>query len=320
MQKTITVFGGTGFLGRHIIAALAKSGAAIRVATRNPARAYFLRPCGDVGQVVPLACDIHDNASVTAALRGATHAIYLPGLLFEKGSNARFEKIHAEAPSRVARIAKEQDLELLVHMSSLGASKDALSAYARTKAQGEDLVIHGFARSVILRPSVIFGPDDDFFNRFARLAQKTGMIPLIGGGRTKMQPVYVGDVADAVTRIIRDPQPEKYFGQIYELGGPAVYSFRALMDLLQAETKRKACYADLPFGLAKIAGTFASLLPKPPLTADQVRSLQSDNVIEANSPGLKELGITPQSLETILPTYLYQYWPGGRYAQKRQAE
>lgn len=317
MQKTITIFGGTGFIGRHIVYALAKTGANIRVATRIPGKAYFLRPAGGAGQVTPFFCDIHDDTSVELALDGASHAVNLVGLLHEKSGRNSFKKIHIEAAERIARVARQKNLELLVHFSALGASSDARSVYARTKAAGENKVIHAFAKTVILRPSVVYGPDDHFFNRFARMAVMTGGLPLIGGGKTKFQPVFVGDVAQAVANIIDNPDEDRYYGQIYELGGPRIYTFKELLLLMLSVIRREACLIPLPFSLAKLGGIFANLLPNPPLTPDQVRSLQADNVLEENAPGLKELGVSPTPVEAVLPTYLWQYREGGRFGEEK---
>jgi NADH dehydrogenase len=316
--KTITVFGGTGFLGRHIIWALAKTGATIRVATRSPCHAYFLRPAGDVAQVVPVFCDIRNDDSVASVLKGANYAINLVGILAESGRNT-FYRLHVEAAERVAKACRANNLDLLVHVSTLGASNDAPSKYAKSKAQGESKVIHAFSRSVILRPSVVFGPEDNFFNMFAAMARISPFLPLIGGGHTKFQPVYVGDIAEAVHNILIDPTPEKYDGQIFELGGPKTYTFRELLEVMKDCTQQNVCLAPLPIPLAKLMGFFASILPGKPLTVDKVRTLQKDSVIDPGTPGLAKLGVEPTGLDAILPTYLAQYRPGGRFAQKKQA-
>lgn len=317
-NKTITIFGGTGFLGRHVVWALAKTGATIRIATRSPQHAYFLRPAGTVGQVVPVFCNIRDDASVAAVLKGATHAINLVGILNQSGRNT-FYRLHVEAAERIAKACRVNDVQLLVHVSALGASLDAPSKYSQSKAQGENKVIHAFPRSVILRPSVIFGPEDNFFNMFASMARLSPCLPLIGGGHTKFQPVYVGDVAKAVRNILDDTAAEKYYGQIYELGGPRIYTFRKLMEILKECTYQEVFLAPVPVPLAKVMGAIAGLLPGQPLTVDNVRSLAKDNVIQPGTPGLKELGVEPTGLEGILPTYLSHYRPGGKFAQKRQA-
>lgn len=306
-QKIITVFGATGFLGRHVVYALAKTGATIRVASRIRQRAFFLRPAGDPGQVVPMACNVHEDASVARALEGATHAINLIGVLFESGRKNSFHKIHTEIPERLARIARTKNLDLLVHVSALGASQDSTAKYARSKAAGENGVIHAFPKSVILRPGIVFGSEDEFFNRFARMAQISPFLPLIGGGHTKFQPVYVGDIATAIRNLVEKPDAAKHYGQIYELGGPRVYTFRELMEIMLRHTKQDVSLLSVPVPLAKIIGAFAGLLPHPVLTVDQVRSLAQDNVIAPHSPGLEQLGVTPMALEAVLPQYLKRY-------------
>jgi len=316
--KVITVFGGTGFLGRHIIWQLAKTGATIRVATRNPHRAYFLRPAGSVGQIVPVGCDINNEKSVATVMQGADFAVNLVGILNEKGRST-FKRVHVEAAERIAQQAKFANVQLLVHFSALGTSANAPSAYGRSKAAGEDAVIHAFSRSVVLRPSVVFGPEDDFFNKFASMARKSPALPLIGGGKTKFQPVYVGDIARAVLNIIADPDTSKYDGHIFELAGPATYSFRQLLQTMTGVTKQDVALVSLPVPVAKLMGVFGALLPKPPLTVDQVRVLASDNIAGEGSAGLKALGVEPTGLESILPSYLSQYWPGGRFAGEKRA-
>lgn len=317
-NSIITVFGGTGFLGRHIIWQLAKSGATIRVATRMPKRALFLKPAGTVGQIIPFFCDINDDASVRTVLSGATHAVNLVSIMNQCGKNT-FQRINVEAAERVARIAHEEQLDTLVHMSALGTHPDSLSQYARTKAEGERRARAAFSRTVTLRPGVVFGPEDNFFNRFASMARTAPALPLIGGGRTKLQPCYVGDVAEAVLNIIASPDIEKFDGKIFELAQPRAYTFRELMDVMQAQTGQTRRYVSLPFGIAKIMGGFGSLLPGKPLTADQVKSLQRDSVMTPQAPGLGDLGVEPTSLESILPTYLRQYRAGGAYMPKKQA-
>lgn len=306
-RKIITVFGGTGFLGRHIIYALARTGAQIRVATRAPQRAYFLRPSGDVGQIVPFACNVHDGASVANALRGATHAVNLIGTLVEHGKNGTFDKLHHLVPKRIAEQAGEANLDGFVHVSSLGASTQSASAYSRTKALGENAVTQTFARSTVLRPSVVFGPEDDFFNRFAEMARLSPFLPVVGGGETKFQPVYVGDIAKAVHTIITAPCPQKHAGQTYELGGPETLSFRECLQRMLSVTHQDAKVLSLPVPIANLVALFGSVLPKPPLTRDQIKNLQSDNVLSGHYPVLQDLGITPTALGAILPSYLNQY-------------
>ena len=316
--RTITVFGGTGFLGRHIIWQLAKTGCTIRVATRNLSRAYFLRPAGVVGQVVPFCCDINNDASVALALQGADAAINLVGILYERGKSS-FKRVHVEAAERIARQAKFANLELLVHLSAIEASLDAPSAYGRSKAQGEDGVMRAFGRAVILRPSIVFGPEDRVFNLFAEMARKAPFLPLISGGRKKFQPVYVGDIAKAIGHIFADTDTEKYQGKIYELRGPETYSFREMLEVMRKYTHQKFGFISLPAPIAKLLGAVLGLLPRPLLTVDQVRTLASDSVAApGNGEGLEALGVAPTAIETILPSYLSQYWPGGMFAEKHK--
>jgi len=306
-QKVITVFGGTGFLGRHAIYALAKTGAQIRVASRVKQRGYFLRPAGDVGQIVPIRCDVHDTASVAAALHGATHALNLIGILFEKGKRRRFDALHRDVPRRIAEQAQEAGLEMLIQVSSLGAAPDSPSHYGRSKAAGEDAALAAFANTVILRPSILFGPDDDFFNRFARMARLSPCLPLISGGTTKFQPVYVGDAANAIRNIISCPYPQKYLGHTYELGGPEVFTFKQLLEMMQRLTGQDCALVSLPGPLAKVLGMLTAFLPQPLITSDQVNSLKKDNIESGNYPGLQALGVDATALAAILPSYMGQY-------------
>jgi NADH dehydrogenase len=315
-QKTVTIFGGTGFVGRHIVTALARAGLRIRIATRHPAKVYFLKPLGDIGQITAFSCNIHDDASVARALHGADYAINLIGVLNDGSGKNSFTRIHSDTAERIARIARQEGLGLLVHVSALGATAASGSRYGRSKAEGENRAIHAFGQTVILRPSLIFGTDDNFFNRFARMAQVSPMLPLIAGGRTKFQPVFAGDIAAAVRNILCDPNQGKYFGQIYELVGPAVYSFRELLQMMLHETRLSSTLVWLPAPVAKIMAFFTRFLPDPPLTVDQIRSLTEDNIQSPHSAGLRELGVAPTMLEAILPTYLAQYRPGGRFSGK----
>ncbi|MCB9957060.1 MAG: complex I NDUFA9 subunit family protein [Rhodospirillaceae bacterium] len=313
--RVVTVFGGTGFIGRHVTGRLARRGWRVRIATRSPRDALFLKPNGAVGQIAPIYTDLGDDGSVAAALRGAHYAIFLPGVLYERGSST-FQAVHVEAAGRVARLAAEAGCQRLVHMSALGVGKDSESAYARTKAAGEEAVRAAYPAASILRPSVVFGPEDNFFNQFAEMARISPALPLIGGGKTRFQPVYVGDVADAVMACLdRGDAP----GRTYELGGPQVYTFKELLKIVLHETRRHRALVSVPWGMANLQARVLQLLPKPPLTRDQVTLLKSDNVLSGGQPGLAELGITPTAAEVILPTYLWRYRPGGRFAD-REAE
>ncbi len=309
-DKIATVFGGTGFVGRQIVRELAAQGVLVKVATRVPERGYFLKTAGVVGQVVPLQCDYNDAQSIADAVKGSDFVVNCIGVLFEKGRRQKFQHIHVDVPGMIAKACKKAAVRRFVHISALGIEQ-ATSKYAKTKLEGEKEVQSGFANATILRPSVIFGEDDNFFNMFAEMARYAPVLPLIGGGETKFQPVYVGDVADAVMASLQQSEAQ---GQVYELGGPEVVSFKEVYQRLFKHTGRKRCLVRLPFGLAKVQATFLSVLPHPPLTRDQVESLKSDAVVSKTAAGLKDLAIEPSSMSVVLPTYLESYRPGGRFA------
>ena len=312
--RRITVFGGSGFVGEHLVRRLAKQGWVVRVAVRDPATALKLKPLGNVGQIVPMRADIRDQAAVDLAIAGADAVVNLVGILYESGA-ATFQAIHAEGAARVAATAAKAGAQHVVQISSIGADATSASAYARTKAAGEQAVLAAFPAAAIMRPSIIFGPEDGFFNRFARMAQLSPMLPLIGGGQTRFQPVYVGDVAEAVMRALSDPATA---GRTYELGGPRVYTFKELMELVLAETGRHRLLCTLPFRLAEIQASILERLPggKLILTRDQVEQLKRDNVATAGVPGLAELGIAATPAEAIIPTYLDIYRRGGRFTRR----
>ena len=307
--KLVTVFGGSGFLGRHVVRALARAHWRIRVAVPHPNMAFFLRPMGSVGQIAPLKCDVRNAEQVAAAVAGTDAVVNLAGILVPRGQS--FADVHVAGAANIARAAAEAGVAALVHVSALGADAGSDSSYAKTKAEGEARVRAAFPAATILRPSVVFGPEDDFFNRFAALARVSAVLPLIGGGQTRFQPVFVGDVAAAVAAALAQPEAA---GKTYELGGPTVYTFRELMQIVCAETGRKRMLMSLPFGLAGIAATFLQFLPKPPLTPDQVRLLRHDNVVSPGAPGLTDLGITPNSVEAEVGSYLWRYRAKGEYA------
>ncbi|MDJ0949431.1 MAG: complex I NDUFA9 subunit family protein [Alphaproteobacteria bacterium] len=330
--RRVTVFGGSGFLGRHIVQRLAQTGAVVRVGVRRVEDAHVLQPQGDVGQIVGVRADVRDPASLTRAAEGAEAVINLVGILYESGK-ATFRAIHAEGAANVARVAADVGARRFVHVSALGADPHSPAEYARSKAAGEAAVFEAFPDATVLRPSVVFGPEDDFFNRFAALARISPMLPvfgcplprlvsdaggvridLYGDGGTKFQPAYVGDVADAAMAALTRPDAK---GQIYELGGPTVYSFKALMDLVLQATARRRFVAPLPFWLGMVQGFFFELLPGPPvLTRDQVRLLRRDNVVDPDAKGFAALGISPKAAEAILPTYMDRHRRGGRYRSR----
>jgi NADH dehydrogenase len=304
----VTVFGGAGFLGRYVVRALARGGARVRVACRRPDDALRCKPMGDVGQIAPVAANIRDDASVAAAVAGSDAVINLVGILYE-GGRQTFEAVHHEGAARIARAARAAGAARLVQVSAIGAALQARSDYARTKAAGERAALAEFPEATIIRPSILFGPEDDFFNRFAAMARVSPALPLIGGGHTRFQPVYVCDVAAAIVAALDDAASA---GGTYELGGPGAYSFRALMELMLAEIGRKRFLVPVPFQAAGALAFFLEILPRPPLTRDQVRSLRSDNVASPGAAGFGQFGISPTALEVILPTYLSRYRRGGR--------
>jgi len=312
-NQLVTIFGGSGFLGRHTVRALARAGYRIRIATRHPNRAFFLRPLGSVGQIDFVKCDVSDADAVAQALSGAETAINLTGILFEKGQT--FEEVQADGAANIAQAAATAGLSALVHVSAIGADAESASAYAVTKAEGEASVREAFPHAVILRPSIIFGPEDGFFNKFAEMARFFPALPLIGGGRTRFQPVFVGDVAQAILAAL-----SRQDGRTYELGGPSVYSFKELMQLILRETGRKRALVPVPFGIAFLKAAFLQLLPNPLLTIDQVKLLKKDNVVSPTASGLADLGITPTSVEAVIPSYLWRYRAKGEYASDARQE
>jgi uncharacterized protein YbjT (DUF2867 family) len=319
-QGLATVFGGSGFVGRYAVAALAKRGWRIRAAVRRPDLAGFLQPAGRVGQIAPIQANLRYPESVAAALAGAKAAVNCVGLLAGSGRQT-FRAIHVDGARAVAKAAREAGVERLVHISAIGADAKAGARYARTKAEGEAAVLEAFPGAIILRPSIVFGPEDEFFNRFAAMARISPFLPLIGGGKTRFQPVFVGDVAAAVTACLMGAGKP---GAVYELGGPEVLSFRQLLDLTQDWSGRHRPYLPLPFWAAKLQALLTSPLPNSwrPVTYDQVRLLQSDNVVSEKAKTEKRtlsgLGITaPHGLAAIVPTYLERFRPRGQFASYR---
>lgn len=307
-NRHVTVVGGSGFIGRYVVKRLAERGAVIAVLSRHATEAGFLKPMGDVGQIELIDASIEDEVRLSAALTGSSAVVSSVGILYERGRQ-RFQLLHGEGPARLARLAAAVGAQHFVHVSALAADMQSPSAYARSKAIGEAEVRAAFPDATILRPSLVFGPEDDFFNRFAAMARLSPVLPLVGGGTTRFQPIYVGDVADAVVAALERPEAE---GKTYELGGSAVLSFRELMALMLAEIGRQRVLVTLPYGLASVAALFMELMPKPLLTRDQVKLLQKDSVVRPGASGLAELGITPTALELVLPTYLHRFRRGGR--------
>ena len=319
MQNLVTVFGGSGFVGASAVRHLAKAGWRIRVAVRNPNLAYAMRLAGDVGQIDIVQANVRNEASLRRALTGASAAVNLVGVLREAGRQG-FEAVHAMGARHIAVAARAEGVTRMLQMSALGADAQSPSSYARSKAQGEAAVREIYPDAVVLRPSIVFGAEDAFFNRFAAMAQISPVLPLIGGGHTRFQPVFVGDVGQAVTRTVTLPQAA---GQTYELGGPAILTFRQLMELLLAQIDKRRFLAPVPWpvaGLLGAAGDLVGALVEPPVTADQVKLLKTDNVVSGACPGLAELGISATTLEAVLPSYLYRYRKGGQYADQEDRE
>ena len=299
----VTLFGGSGFLGSQMVARFARAGARVRVVVRDPESARHLKPLGDPGQIVASRGSLRDDAAVAAGVAGAQVVVNLVGILYESGRQT-FDAVHVDGARRVAEAAAAAGAARLVQVSAIGASPRSPARYVRSKAAGEAAVREAFPGASIVRPSIVFGPDDDFFNRFAALARIAWVLPLFGGGHTRFQPVYVGDVAEAVLRIAGDPATA---GKTYELGGPRVYSFREVLEIVLAETGRRRLLLPLPFWVANLQAAVLEQLPVPPLTRDQVKMLMRDNVVGADTLGLADLGIAPTAVETVVPTYLARF-------------
>ena len=309
-QRIVTIFGASGFLGRHIVRALAKDGWRIRACSRRPHLAEFLRPYGMVGQIQPFKADVTDENAVRRAVLGADAVINLAGVLNGGFGGKRFTATHDEGAATVARIAAECGVTRLVHVSALGVSAESKAQYAASKLAGETAVREAFPAATILRPSVVFGPEDQFFNRLANMARYAWVLPLIGGGETKFQPVFVSDVADAAKAALARADAA---GTIYELGGPEVLSFRQILEMIVKVTGRRRLFAPVPFGLAKLGAWPAALLPNPPITPDQVEMLKSDSIVSEGAKGFAELGISPEAPEAIVPSYLWRFRRTGQF-------
>jgi NADH dehydrogenase len=311
----VTVYGGSGFLGRHVVRALAKRHYRIRVAVRRPELAGYLQPLGRVGQIHAVQANLRHAPSVEAAARDAQVVINLVGILFERGRQ-RFDSVHAYGAEQVALAANAHGAHM-IHVSAIGADENSASAYARSKAKAEQLVSAAQPSAIIMRPSIMFGPEDDFFNRFASLARMSPALPLIGGGLTRFQPVFVGDVAAAVADAVDGTVGP---GTIYELGGPEVRTFRELMQFVLATIERKRLLIPIPFFVARMQAMFLQYLPKPLLTPDQVELLRSDNVISdaarTEKRTLQGLGIEPEPIEAIVPSYLWRYRKTGQFRSR----
>ncbi len=313
-RKLITIIGGSGFVGRHITRALARQGHRIRIAVRRPDLAGHVQPLGTPGQIMPVQANLRYPESVAAACAGADVVINLVGVLYNSGGQT-FSALHASGARVAARSARQAGATQFIQMSAIGADTNSSSKYARTKAEGEAAAAQEFPGAIIIRPSIVFGPEDNFFNQFAAMARISPVLPLIGGGHTRFQPVFVGDVAEAIARLVSSAATD---GKVYELAGPETKSFRELLEYVLAETGRKRLLLPLPFPVAKIIGTVAGLLPYPLLTADQVELLKADNVASdaaiAEGRTLQGLGIQAEAIEAIVPSYLYRYRKAGQFS------
>lgn len=315
MSKLVTIYGGSGFVGRYIVRRMAKAGWRVRVAVRNPNEALFVRPYGVVGQVEPILCNIRDDASVKAALMGADAVVNCVGILAESGKN-KFDAVQAEGPERIARLAAENGVKRMVHVSAIGADMNAASDYASSKADGEAGVIRHMPDAVILRPSIVFGPEDQFFNRFAGMTRLSPFLPVVGAS-TLFQPVYVDDVAHAAEMGVTGAA----LPGIYELGGPETDSFRGLMQRMLDVIHRRRLIVNLPmwmarimaFGFDMLQAVTLGLIPNGMITRDQVKNLAKDNVVSEGAKGFADLAIQPVAMASVLPDYLWRFRPSGQY-------
>ncbi len=314
--KLAVVFGGSGFVGRNVVRELARRGWRVRVAVRRPHHAQFLRPMGAVGQIQLKQCNVRHAPSVADALTDADAVVNLVGILYQSGSQ-RFDTVQAGGGATVARLAAEAGVKTFVQMSAIGADAEGESQYARTKGEAERAVTEAIPSATIIRPSIVFGQEDEFFNKFASMAGIAPALPLIGGGKTKFQPVYVDDVADAICEALVRPEAA---GKVYEIGGPRIYTFRELMELMLAETGLRRVLLPVPFPIASLmglGGEIAGWAPfvEPPLTRDQVKLLKQDNVVGESVGTLADLGVAAQTVESILPSYMVRYRRYGQFAE-----
>lgn len=307
-QQRVTVFGGSGFIGRYVVERLADQGAVVTVAVRDVEAAKFLRPLGQVGQVTPVKVNVRETNAVARAVDGADAVINLVGILYKTGRQ-RFDTLHAQVPAAIGRVCADKSIARVVHVSAIGAQTTAWSEYLRSKAAGEEGLRENYPGATILRPSVLFGPEDRFFNLLGALARVLPVMPVYGGGVTRFQPVYVGDVAAAIVSALGDPSTA---GKTYELGGPAVYTYAELMKLVLEYTGRKRLLVPVPFFVGEIQAAFLGMMPKPLLTRDQMLSLRGENVVGDGALTLADLGVQPTALEAIVPTYLRRHRKGGR--------
>lgn len=320
MSRLVTIYGGSGFVGRYIARRMAKEGWRVRVAVRRPNEAIFVKPYGVVGQVEPVFCNIRDDASVASVMQGADAVVNCVGILAPSGRNT-FDAVQAEAPERIARLAAQHGITRMVQISAIGADAASNSVYSRTKAAGEEGVLRYVPGAMILRPSIVFGSEDQFFNRFAAMSRLGPILPVVGA-ETRFQPVYVDDVAQAAVMGITGAAE----GGIYELGGPDVNTFRELMQEMLVVIHRRRAIVNIPFWAASVMGFVSDIVSKLSLglipaqvTLDQVRNLARDNVVADGAKGFEALGIHPTALEAVLPEYLWRFRPSGQYAEIKKS-
>jgi len=308
-QKIIAIFGAGGFLGKNLMRELTKLDYRVKVATRNPYLKGYLKPLGSPGQIELFKTNIFDQESVKQVLKNCDLAINLVGILYETRKQ-KFNQIHSQFPHLLSNLCNELGTKNLIHVSALGVRERHTSQYMQSKLQGEKNIQDNFKPSVILRPSVVFGPADKFFEKFASIAQFSPFLPLIGGGKTKFAPIYVGDVAKAIVKSLELNNSQT---KIYELGGPEDYSFKELMEILLAEIKKKRFLISIPWSFAKFQSYFLQMLPNPLLTPDQVELLKYSNVVSGDYPTLKDLGVSGTPIHSILPKYIYRFRTGGQF-------
>ena len=309
-QKIATIFGATGFIGRHLIRRLTEKDFRIIVATRSPYLHGYLKPLGDPGQIDLERVNLFDEKTLKVLLKNSNVVVNLVGILYETRKQ-KFENIHSKFPELLSKLCNEHGIEKFIHLSALGINEDVKSMYMRTKLQGEKNILNNFDNSIILRPSIVFGPEDNFFNQFASLSQFLPFLPLIGGGQTKFQPIYVGDVAKAIATIL---ETEEIDNKIYELGGAEIFTFQQLMNILLKEIQKRRFLIPIPFSIAKFMARILQLFPKPLITTDQIEMLKEDNVVSNNYGTLLDLNIEPTTIESILPHYIYRFRKGGEFA------
>jgi NADH dehydrogenase len=310
-EKVVCIFGASGFIGRHLIRRLTKKDFRVVAATRSPYLHGYLKPLGNPGQIDLEKVNLFDEERLRILIKNSDVVINLVGILHET-KKQKFENIHAKFPDLLSKLCSELNIKKLVHISALGINETVSSQYMQSKLKGEKNIINNFNRSVILRPSVIFGPEDKFFNQFASMADFFPVLPLIGGGLTYFQPIYVGDIAKSIMAVL---EKEEINNNIFELGGPQIFTFKELMKILLKEINKKRFLIPIPFLFAKFQAKILQLLPKPLLTTDQVEMLKYDNIVTNKYPTLKDLKINPKTIEAVLPNYIWRFRKGGQFAK-----